>query len=118
MTEYTDQLIIEGITVGGLTVVVNRLIKVLLPRATPVARLFLTGLAIHFGCEYTGINDWYLTHSASSMKHNWDNGPELYSSIISESKCKFMDMSSCQHSGFVEQEHGTTSQGFIRVLKK
>lgn len=116
--EYTEQLIIEGLSVGGLVVVVESVIKRMLPRASPVLRLFLTGVAIHFGCEYTGINEWYLTNSASAMKQRKDNGDEKYSSVISESKCQFLDLSLCQHSGFSEQDYSTTSQGFVRVLRK
>jgi hypothetical protein len=116
--EYFEQLIIEGISVGSLVVVVDSVMKRMLPRASPVVRLFLTGVAIHFGCEYTGINTWYLTHSASAMKYYRDNGDEKYSSVISESKCQFTDMSLCQHSGFAEQEFGSTADGFIRVLRK
>lgn len=117
--EYIEQLFLEGISVGGLVVVVDGIMQKMLPRASPVVRLFLTGVAIHFGCEYTGINTWYLTNSASAMK-NRDSGEEgeKYSSVVSESKCQFMDMSSCQHSGFLEQGHGSTVQGFIRVLRK
>lgn len=115
--QYVEQLFVEGVTVGGLVVVVNRAIKVLLPRATPVVRLFLTGVAIHLGCEYTGINDWFLTHSASAMKHGHYEEDELFSSVTSESKCQFMDMSSCQHSG-LQEELGSASQGFVRILRK
>jgi hypothetical protein len=117
-SQYIEQLLIEGISVGGLVVVVEGMMQRILPRATPIVRLFLTGVAIHFGCEYTGINTWYLTHSASAMKYYKDKGDEKYSSVISESKCQFMDMSQCQHSGFVEQEYGSTAEGFIRVLRK
>jgi hypothetical protein len=117
-SKYTEQLLIEGLSVGGLVVVVEGIMQKMLPRASPVVRLFLTGVAIHFGCEYTGINTWYLTHSASAMKYYRDNGEEKYSSVVSESKCRSMDMSQCQHSGFSEQEYGSTAEGFIRVLRK
>ena len=117
--EYTEQLLLEGIAVGGLTVVVGSIIRRMLPRASPVLRLFLTGVAIHFGCEYTGINEWYLTHSASAMKYYKDKGEdlELISPIRSESKCHFMDMSSCQQSG-LQEELGSASKGFVRILRK
>ena len=118
MRDYTEQLLLEGVSVGGLVVVVNRVIKLILPRASPVVRLFLTGVAIHFGSEYSGLNEWYLTHGASAMIHRKDKDEELFSSITSESKCQYMDMSSCRFSGLVEEEHGSTSQGFVRILKK
>jgi hypothetical protein len=119
--QYTEQLLIEGIAVGGLTAVVGGVIQRMLPRASPVLRLFLTGVAIHFGCEYTGLNEWYLTNSASAMKYYRDKAKdeegELFSSITSESKCQFMDMSSCQHSG-LEELPGSMQNGFVRILRK
>lgn len=115
--QYVEQLLVEGVSVGGLVVVVNRIIKVMLPKASPVVRLFLTGVAIHFGSEYSGLNEWYLTHSASAMKHGHHEEDELFSSVTSESKCQFMDMSSCQHSGLVEQS-GSSQKGFVRILRK
>jgi hypothetical protein len=119
--QYAEQLILEGVAVGGLTVVVGSVIRRMLPRASPVLRLFLTGVAIHFGCEYTGLNEWYLTNSASAMKYYRDkpkdDEDEIFSSVTSESKCQFMDMSSCQHSG-LQEERGSVSQGFVRILRK
>lgn len=115
--EYTEKLLIEGVTVGGLVVIVNRAIKIMLPKATPAVRLFLTGVAIHFGCEFSGINEWYLTHSASALKHGHHDEGELFSSVTSESKCQFMDMSSCQHSG-LEERSGSMQEGFVRILRK
>jgi len=72
MNSYENQLMKEVISVGALVVVVDKLLEKTLPKASPSVRLFLCGALIHLGCEYSGINEWYLTNGAIAI---W-NSPE------------------------------------------
>ena len=68
-------LIVEAVVVGVMTIIfgniagflIGPLFKVDLPKVcstwnefyTMEITLFVTGVLIHFFCEYTGINKWY-----------------------------------------------------------
>lgn len=65
--DYSKQLAIEAVTVGALVVAVNNVINMVAPKNPAYVNLFLTGVTIHLGCEFSGINKWYLTHSAASL---------------------------------------------------
>lgn len=64
--QYSKQLAIEAITVGALVVVVNNVINMIAPKNPQYVNLFLTGVSIHLGCEFSGVNKWYLTNSAAA----------------------------------------------------
>ena len=66
--EYSKQLAIEAATVGVMVIAVNNVINMAAPKNPPYVNLFLTGVAIHLGCEFSGINKWYLTNSAASLR--------------------------------------------------
>ena len=60
------QLMIEAVVVGILSVVVGKLVIYLFFNSQTSNKnesieitLFLTGVFIHFICEYTGVNKWY-----------------------------------------------------------
>jgi hypothetical protein len=66
--DYSKQLAMEVVAVGAMVVVVNNAINMVAPKNPPYINLFLTGAVIHLGCEASGINKWYLTHSAASIR--------------------------------------------------
>lgn len=75
MSSYENQLLKEVASVGALVVVVDKLLEKTLPRASPTVRLFLCGAIIHLGCEYSGINEWYLTNGAIAI---WNSPDKKY----------------------------------------
>ena len=75
MSSYDNQLIREVISVGAMVVVVDKMLEKALPRASPTVRLFLCGAFIHLGCEYSGLNEWYLTNGAIAI---WNSPDKIY----------------------------------------
>ena len=75
MEKYSEQLALEAVSVGALfipwTYVVSGVID-RLPLAafskTPLS-IFIAGAGFHIACEFAGINDYYLKHSAAHMLH-------------------------------------------------
>jgi hypothetical protein len=77
-------LIVEAVVVGVMTIIfgniagflIGPLFKVDLPKVcstwnkfyTMEITLFVTGVLIHFFCEYTGINKWYCKNGFACMR--------------------------------------------------
>lgn len=77
-------LIVEAVAVGVMTIIfgniagflIGPLFKVDLPKVcstwnkfyTMEITLFVTGVLIHFFCEYTGINKWYCKNGFACMR--------------------------------------------------
>ena len=73
-SEYVEQLATEAAAVGALLVpavmLVSGIVELLpLPeRFKPAASIFLAGAGFHLAAEASGLNDWYLYHSAAQGK--------------------------------------------------
>ena len=65
--EYTQRIVIEGISVGLITLATDSVLRSVVPNMNPMLRAFLLGMTIHFGCEYSGLNAWYLENAAAGM---------------------------------------------------
>lgn len=79
-----NQIIIEAIVVGIITVIIGNIsgllvasmLKVNLPEIckdwnkyyTMEITLFLTGFLIHLLCEFTGINKWYCKNGFACLR--------------------------------------------------
>ena len=74
MNEYPKQLAIEAVSVGAAFVpfqyIVSGLVarSAIAPRYQPWVSIFLAGAGFHLVAEATGLNNWYLHHSAASMR--------------------------------------------------
>lgn len=110
MMEYESKLITEAIAVGGITVIVNRLVQRMLPRASPLLQLFLTGVTIHLGCEYTGLNEWYIKNGAAGMKKECEEEKQIYPAL-SGGKCQYITSPSSQSSSAVGTSY---TRGFVK----
>jgi hypothetical protein len=87
--EYTNKLSHEVIAVGAMTVLSSRLVEKMFPKASKVVQIFLSGALIHLGCEFSGLNKWYIEHSAAAETVEpkiRENRP----SIVGSSRCRFV----------------------------
>jgi hypothetical protein len=96
--QYEEQLSIEVITVGAVTVGVSNLMTRIFPRVNPSLRLFLTGAVIHLGFEYMGWNEWYLKNGASYIKYRTKNPEEKSCPMIRKSECLFTEWQDTEYS--------------------
>lgn len=69
--EYSEQLVIEAVSVGALLVPWTYMITGIVERfnvslKTPTIA-FISGATFHLMCEATGLNSYYLNHSAAQM---------------------------------------------------
>jgi len=97
LNPYTEELLKETFFIGASLVPVfwfmRGVVRSLTPNYNPETQLLMTvaftGGAFHLLSEGTGLNHWYLKHSAAYMKakqHYW----ELVDSgdVVPKSKCK------------------------------
>ena len=74
MDEYQQQLAIEAITVGAAFLPWSYLISgfvaksSIAPQYKGYASIFIAGAGFHLVAELSGLNAWYLKHSAANMK--------------------------------------------------
>jgi hypothetical protein len=91
MNTYESQLTSEVLSVGALVVVVDNVLQKTLPRASPTFRLFLTGALIHIGCEFSGLNEWYIKHGAITI---WNHPDKIYERELEKKWVKSSQQSS------------------------
>jgi hypothetical protein len=96
--QYEQQLSMEVLSVGAVTVGVSNLMTRLFPRVNPSLRLFLAGAVIHLGFEYLGWNEWYLKNGASYIKYLKNNPIEKSCPMIRESECQFTEWQDSEYS--------------------
>jgi hypothetical protein len=71
MDEYAQQLALEAAAVGAVFVPWSYVVSGLLAKArvrAPVAGIFIAGATFHLLAELTGVNAYYLRHSAAQMR--------------------------------------------------
>jgi hypothetical protein len=75
MDRYSEQLALEAVSVGALLVPWTYVISGIIYRL-PVSEftksplsVFVAGAGFHLACEFSGLNDYYLKHSAAHMHH-------------------------------------------------
>jgi hypothetical protein len=59
MNRYTQQIAIEAVSVGALTVGGFIVVRGLLPESSIVTHLLVTGAVLHLTLQGLGINKWY-----------------------------------------------------------
>ena len=90
MDEYSQQLALEAATVGAVFVPWSYIVSGLLANTkvrSPVASFFVAGATFHLLAEITGLNAYYLRHSAAQMRAEmaW---PDRHKNIpIKQKKC-------------------------------
>ena len=68
MDAYSQQLAIEAATVGAAFIPWTYIVSGVLRRQPQsIVALFVAGASFHLMAEYTGLNDYYLEHSAAQM---------------------------------------------------
>lgn len=71
--DYYEQLALEAISVGGAFVPLSYIVigivgkSRIAVRFQPFVSVFIASAGFHLLCEATGLNNWYLHHSAASM---------------------------------------------------
>jgi len=108
MEAYEKQLMMEVLSVGGMVVIVDKMLEKSLPRASPTLRLFLCGALIHIGCEYSGLNEWYIKNGAIAL---WNSPDKIYERNLEK---EWKRMKSSQSSSSSQDGLDTSStDGFI-----
>jgi len=107
MEAYEKQLMMEVLSVGGMVVIVDKLLEKSLPRASPTLRLFMCGALIHLGCEFSGLNEWYLTNGAIAI---WNSPDKIYERKLEK---EWKRMNSSQLSSSQEGLDTSSTDGFI-----
>ena len=65
--EYEQLMAQESLFVGAGNVAAFMIIQKALPKISPLAQVFLAGVLFHLTAEYSGLNEWYLTHGAAAL---------------------------------------------------
>jgi hypothetical protein len=95
---YEEQLLMEALSVGAVTIGTTTLMTKLFPRLNPSLRIFLSGMAIHLGFEYIGANEWYLHNGASYVNWQKNNPEEKSCPTIRESECQYTEWQDTEYS--------------------
>jgi len=65
--EYEQLMAQEALFVGAGNVAAFMLVQRALPKMSPLAHVFVAGVLFHLTAEYSGLNEWYLTHGAAAL---------------------------------------------------
>lgn len=65
--EYETLMAQESLFVGAGNVASFMLVQKLLPKMSPLGQVFLAGVFFHLASEYSGLNEWYLSHGAAAL---------------------------------------------------
>ena len=75
--EYETLIAQESLFVGAGNVASFMLVQKLLPKMSSLGQVFLAGVLFHLTAEYSGLNEWYLTHGAAALRKT-SNNPIAY----------------------------------------
>jgi len=65
--EYEQLMAQESLFVGAGNVAAFMLVQRALPNISPLAQVFVAGVLFHLTAEYSGLNEWYLSHGAAAL---------------------------------------------------
>jgi hypothetical protein len=65
--EYEQLMAQESLFVGAGNVAAFMLVQRALPKMSPLAQVFVAGVLFHLTAEYSGLNEWYLSHGAAAL---------------------------------------------------
>ena len=65
--EYEQLMAQEALFVGAGNVAAFLIIQRVLPNMSPLAQTFVAGVLFHLTAEYSGLNEWYLSHGAAAL---------------------------------------------------
>lgn len=65
--EYEQLMAQESLFVGVGNVAAFMIVQKALPNISPLAQVFVAGVLFHLTAEYSGLNEWYLTHGAAVL---------------------------------------------------
>jgi hypothetical protein len=65
--EYEQLMAQESLFVGAGNVAAFMIVQKALPNMSPLAQVFIAGVLFHLTAEYSGLNEWYLTHGAAAL---------------------------------------------------
>jgi hypothetical protein len=65
--EYEQLMAQESLFVGAGNVAAFMLVQKVLPKISPLAQVFVAGVLFHLTAEYSGLNEWYLSHGAAAL---------------------------------------------------
>lgn len=65
--EYEQLMAQEALFVGAGNVAAFMIVQKAIPKMSPLAQVFLAGVLFHLTAEYSGLNEWYLTHGAAAL---------------------------------------------------
>ena len=65
--QYEQLMAQEALFVGAGNVAMFMIIQKTFPKMSPLTQTFLAGVLFHLTAEYSGLNEWYLTHGAATL---------------------------------------------------